>query len=79
MKVLPPWHPDYSLNVRINDVSLMGQESAMPEFDITYVPHIVLKGCVIPRARPDPDARAFHATFQNDIRDISYMLLFAMK
>ena len=38
---------------------------------ITYVPHIVLKGCVIRRARPDVDARAIHATFQNDMRDIS--------
>ena len=38
---------------------------------VTYVPDIILKGCVIPRARPDAVARAKHATFQNDIWDIS--------
>ena len=40
---------------------------------VTYVWEIVLRGCVIPRARADADARAFHATFQNDIWDISYI------
>ena len=41
--------------------------------EITYVPDIVLKGCVIPRARPDAARARNHATFQNDIRDIGYM------
>ena len=39
-----------------------------------YVPDIVLKVCVIPRARPDAIPRAKHATFQNDIWDIIYLL-----
>ena len=39
---------------------------------LTYVQHIILKGCVIPRARPDAVALAKHATFQNDTWDISY-------
>ena len=39
---------------------------------VTYVPDIVLKGCV-ERARVRVWARARnHATFQNDMRDISY-------
>ena len=40
---------------------------------VTYVPDIVLKGFVIPRARPDAARACNHATFQNNIRDISYV------
>ena len=42
---------------------------------VTYVPDIVLRGCVF-RARDyvRPHARN-HATFQNEIRDISYFSL----
>ena len=39
---------------------------------LTYVWEVVLKGCVIPCARPDEDAGAFHATFHDDYPDISY-------
>ena len=39
---------------------------------VTYVPDIVLTGCVIPRAQLD----AKHATFQNDIWDLSYLSRF---
>ena len=44
-------------------------EGGIPK--LTYVPDIVLKGCVF-RARDCVRPRARnHATFQNDIRDIS--------
>ena len=52
------------------------KEVKINKVHVTYVPDIVLKGCV-ERARPRLDARN-HATFQNDIRDISYILVLLM-
>ena len=42
---------------------------------VTYCSDVLKKGCVIPRAQPDADMRAFHATFPNDIRAMSYVPL----
>ena len=41
--------------------------------DLTYVVVIVLKGCVITRARLVWPRARHHATLQNDFWDISYM------
>ena len=43
------------------------------ERHVTYVWEVVLKGCMIPSARPGADVRAFHPTFQNDLPGISYI------
>ena len=34
---------------------------------LLYGSEVVLKGCVIPRARPDAAARELQATFQNEV------------
>ena len=49
----------------------------MPNY-VTYVPDIVLKGCVIPRARPDAARARNRATFQKRYPGHKFVTFYAI-